>query len=302
MPHIHLYKRQWETDNITLMASQDIWGERKEQAAAWFRNLRDDLCTRLEAIDKDAQFQRTTWRRNCDDKIDEGGGEMSLLSGAVIEKAGVHISNVYGELSEDFRAQVRGAADDPRFWAGGISVIVHPKNPHAPTAHLNTRMIVTTQGWFGGGGDLTPLLPAARTATHQDTKDFHTAYKTICDKHNGDYYPQFKKTCDDYFYLPHRNEWRGTGGIFFDHLDSGDWQKDFAFTQDVGRCFADIYPAILARRVDMPYADADYAAQLQQRGRYVEFNLLYDRGTTFGLKTGGNVDSILSSLPPIAKW
>ncbi|MBL70857.1 MAG: oxygen-dependent coproporphyrinogen oxidase [Rhodobiaceae bacterium] len=281
---------------------ENLWNQRKQSAANWFRTLRDDLCARLESLEADSSvFQRKTWTRG-DGVEDLGGGEMSMLHGSAFEKAGVHISTVYGEFSEEFRKQVAGAEDDPRFWAGGISVIIHPTNPNAPTAHMNTRMVVTTKGWFGGGGDLTPMLDAARTANHEDTVDFHAAYQTVCDKHDATYYPRFKEECDNYFFLPHRNETRGTGGIFFDHLDSGDWDADFAFTQDVGRAFVDIYPEIAARRIGMPYDEAMRDEQMQRRGRYVEFNLLYDRGTMFGLKTGGNVESILSSMPPMVVW
>lgn len=278
------------------------WENKKQRASDWFRTLRDDLCAALESLESDgAAFKRDVWRRG-DGSEDLGGGEMSMLHGAVFEKAGVHISTVYGEFSEQFRSQVEGASDDPRFWASGISVIAHPRNPHAPTAHMNTRMVITTKGWFGGGGDLTPMLKDQRRADHPDTVDFHHACRTACDAHNGDYYADFKKNCDSYFHLPHRNETRGTGGIFYDHLDSGDWEKDLAFTQDVGRAFLDVYPKIISRRMDTPYGAAEREAQLIQRGRYVEFNLLYDRGTAFGLKTGGNVDSILSSMPPEVRW
>ena len=281
---------------------QELWNQRKKTAADWFRSLRDDLCARLESLEPDgAVFQRKAWQRG-DGTQDLGGGEMSMLHGTAFEKAGVHISTVYGEFSEEFRKQVAGAEDDPRFWAGGISVIIHPTNPNAPTAHMNTRMVVTTKGWFGGGGDLTPMLDAQRHAEHEDTQDFHAAYKAACNKHDAAYYPRFKKECDKYFFLPHRNEMRGTGGIFYDHLDSGDWDKDFAFTQDVGRAFVEVYPEIAKRRIDLPYDDALRDEQMQRRGRYVEFNLLYDRGTMFGLKTGGNVESILSSMPPMVKW
>ena len=278
------------------------WTDQKQRAAAWFRELRDRLCAAMETLEPDAaRFDRTIWKRG-DGAEDLGGGEMSMLHGTVFEKAGVHISTVYGEFSEQFRSQIEGAADDPRFWASGISVIAHPRNPHAPTAHMNTRMVVTTKGWFGGGGDLTPMLKTQRHADHPDTQDFHKAYKSACDAHDAAYYPNFKEKCDEYFFLPHRNESRGTGGIFYDHLNTGDWDKDFAFTQDVGRAFLDVYPDIIARRKDTPYSNEEREAQLVQRGRYVEFNLLYDRGTTFGLKTGGNVDSILSSMPPAVRW
>jgi coproporphyrinogen III oxidase len=293
---------------------ENLWNHRKQSAADWFRGLRDDLCARLESLEPEgAVFERKKWQRGGSSEgstsdgaegssSDGGGGEMSMLHGQAFEKAGVHISTVYGEFSEEFRKQVAGAEDDPRFWAGGISVIAHPTNPNAPTAHMNTRMVVTTKGWFGGGGDLTPMLDAARTDSHEDTVDFHAAFKAACDKHDGGYYPRFKAECDKYFFLPHRNETRGTGGIFYDHLDSGDWDADFAFTQDVGRAFVKVYPKIAARRINLPYDAAMRDEQMQRRGRYVEFNLLYDRGTMFGLKTGGNVESILSSMPPIVKW
>ena len=282
--------------------TQTDWIDQKQRAAAWFRELRDRLCAAMETLEPDAaRFDRTIWKRG-DGAEDLGGGEMSMLHGTVFEKAGVHISTVYGEFSEQFRSQIEGAADDPRFWASGISVIAHPRNPHAPTAHMNTRMVVTTKGWFGGGGDLTPMLKTQRHADHPDTQDFHKAYKSACDAHDAAYYIDFKEKCDEYFFLPHRNESRGTGGIFYDHLNTGDWDKDFAFTQDVGRAFLDVYPDIIARRKDTPFSDEEREAQLVQRGRYVEFNLLYDRGTTFGLKTGGNVDSILSSMPPAVRW
>ena len=281
---------------------ENIWNQRKKTASDWFRSLRDDLCLRLESLEPEgAVFERKKWQRGGAGE-DLGGGEMSMLHGTAFEKAGVHISTVYGTFSEEFRKQVAGAEEDPRFWAAGISVIIHPTNPNAPTAHMNTRMVVTTKGWFGGGGDLTPMLDAQRSAEHEDTKVFHAAYKAACDKHDENYYPRFKEECDAYFFLPHRNEMRGTGGIFYDHLDSGDWDADFAFTQDVGRAFVEAYPQIAARRIDLPYDAAMRDEQMQRRGRYVEFNLLYDRGTMFGLKTGGNVESILSSMPPIVKW
>ena len=286
---------------------ENLWNQRKQMAANWFRTLRDDLCARLESLEPEgAKFERKAWTRGDGSEDlgapDLGGGEMSMLHGQAFEKAGVHISTVYGEFSEEFRKQVAGAEEDPRFWAGGISVIIHPTNPNAPTAHMNTRMVVTTKGWFGGGGDLTPMLDAARDEKHEDTVDFHAAFQAACDKHDDGYYPRFKEECDKYFFLPHRNETRGTGGIFYDHLDTGDWDADFAFTQDVGRAFVEVYPEIAARRINLPYDEAMRDEQMQRRGRYVEFNLLYDRGTMFGLKTGGNVESILSSMPPVVKW
>ena len=285
--------------------------DNKQKAKAWFEKLRDDLCTAFEQLEDEAgelyadmpagRFERTAWTRG-DGKDDQGGGVMSMLRGRVFEKAGVHCSTVYGEFSEEFRKQIPGAEEDPRFWASGVSLIAHPRNPHAPAGHMNTRMIVTTKGWFGGGGDLNPMHPDYRDQSHEDSKAFHDAMQHACDAHDESFFSKFKKWCDDYFYLPHRNEHRGVGGIFYDRHDTGDWEKDFAFTQDVGKAFLDIYPALVGKRMDTPWSDEDREKQLFQRGRYAEFNLLYDRGTTFGLKTGGNVDSILSSLPPEAKW
>ena len=285
--------------------------ERKARAKAWFEQIRDEIITAFEKLEDDAgdlyadmapgRFERTPWARG-DGSEDQGGGVMSIIKGRVFEKAGVHTSTVYGEFSEEFRKQIPGAEDDPRFWASGISLIAHTRNPHAPAAHMNTRMIVTTKCWFGGGGDLNPMHPAYRDENHEDAVAFLAAMRGACDAHDGAYFPKFKKWCDEYFWLPHRNEPRGVGGIFYDRHDSGDWEKDFAFTQDVGRAFRDSYPPLVAKRMDQPWSDDDREKQLVQRGRYAEFNLLYDRGTTFGLKTGGNVNSILSSLPPEAKW
>ncbi|MBT7280196.1 MAG: oxygen-dependent coproporphyrinogen oxidase [Rhodobiaceae bacterium] len=290
------------TDESGEKVHQDLWNQRKKTASDWFLSLRNRLCESLESLEPEgALFERKKWHRG-DGTQDLGGGEMSMLHGIAFEKAGVHISTVHGEFSEDFRSQVAGAEEDPRFWASGISVIIHPTNPHAPTAHMNTRMVVTTKGWFGGGGDLTPMLDLARTPDHEDTRAFHAAYQEACDKHDASYYPRFKAECDAYFYLPHRQETRGTGGIFYDHLDSGDWDADFSFTQDVGLAFLQSYPKIAERRIHLPYDESHREEQLARRGRYVEFNLLYDRGTMFGLKTGGNVESILSSMPPMVKW
>ena len=296
-----------------MSTNTDYGAGHKKQASAWFDTLRDDLCAALEACEDgvhgpnptsagDAgRFERTAWRRDEDGDDDlggnHGGGVMSVLRGRVFEKAGVNVSTVMGEFSEEFRDRIPGAKDDPRFWASGVSVVIHPCSPLVPIAHMNTRMIVTTQGWFGGGGDLTPVFPV-----EEDTADFHQAYKGACDKYDEGYHPKFQQWCDDYFYLPHRGETRGVGGIFYDNLNSGDWDTDFAFTQDVGRTFLQAYPTIARRHMDKDWTDAQRHAQLVKRGRYVEFNLLYDRGTTFGLKTGGNTEAILMSMPPEARW
>ena len=273
--------------------------EQKARAAEWFEALRNRICAALEAIEDEfdagekQRFQRKPWQRD-----GGGGGTMAILKGRVFEKAGVNVSAVWGEFSPEFRKQIPGAEDDPRFWASGISLVIHPRSPLVPTVHMNTRHIVTTKSWFGGGADLTPMYHPVEA----DTRDFHAAMKAACDKHGADYHARFKKWCDEYFFIKHRNEPRGVGGIFYDYVDNGDWEKDFAFTREVGEAFLAIYPEIVRRHFRESWGEEQRRYQLQRRGRYVEFNLIYDRGTLFGLKTGGNVEAILMSLPPEVSW
>jgi coproporphyrinogen III oxidase len=288
-------------------ARRDI-EHRQRHARAWFDELRDRICAEFESIERGyfsgqlserpaGKFVRTAWQRPDETGPDSGGGVMSIMRGRVFEKVGVNVSTVYGRFSAEFAKQVPGAEDDPGFWASGISLVAHMQNPHVPAVHLNTRHIVTQKSWFGGGSDLTPTVP-----NEQDAADFHAALQRACNGHDPSYYPRFRQWCDEYFFLPHRGEARGAGGIFFDYLDSGDWEADFAFTRDVGLAFLDIYPQIVRRRMGQPWSEAERDRQLVRRGRYAEFNLLYDRGTQFGLRTGGNVDAILMSLPPLVRW
>ena len=286
----------------------DSLDEKKELAVRWFQELQNQICDECTAIEDEGvpedseqdglsalpagSFQEKNWNRE-----GGGGGRMRVMNGRIFEKVGVNTSVVHGEFSEEFRASIPGASENGKFWAAGISVVVHPQNPFVPAAHMNTRYIVTSKSWFGGGGDLTPIRPAVR-----ESEKFHADLKQACDKYNKEYYSKYKKWCDEYFYLKHRDEPRGAGGIFFDSLNSGDWDTDFEFTKDVGRTFKDSYANIVRATKDSSWSEADREFQEIRRGRYVEFNLLYDRGTLFGLKTGGNIEAILMSLPPRVRW
>ena len=281
--------------------------DRRTRASTWFESLRDQICETFESLE-DAyrgplagrpagRFERKAWQRTDAEGEDGGGGVMAVMRGRVFEKVGVNVSTVFGRFKEPFNTQIPGAEDDPRFWASGISLVAHMHSPLVPAVHMNTRMIATTKSWFGGGADMTPTFPR-----EEDTETFHAALKAACDAHDAGYYDRFKEWCDEYFYIPHRNEARGVGGIFFDYLDSGDWEADFGFVRDVGRAFLDAYPAIVGRHMNVAWTPEEREALLVKRGRYAEFNLAYDRGTKFGLQTGGNTEAILMSLPPEVKW
>ena len=263
----------------------------KKLASQWFKSLRDDFCKTFEKLDK-KKFSRKSWNHK-----GEGGGEMSVMRGDVFEKVGVNISTVSGEFSEDYRSQVKGTQGSPKYWATGISLVAHMMSPKIPAFHFNTRFLVTQDSWFGGGTDMTPTFE-----NEEDTDFFHSSLKGACDKHDVNYYNDFKKNCDEYFYLPHRNEPRGVGGIFFDHLNTGDWDKDFNFVKEVGGQTLEIINQVVKNKKDLDWTDEEKDKQLVKRGRYVEFNLIWDRGTLFGLKTGGSTEAILMSMPPEAKW
>ena len=281
--------------------------DKKKLTLVWFAKLRDLICAEFQTIENEGsvqnenqppgQFQKKVWTRKGDNNQNGGGGTMSIMTGRVFEKVGVNISAVEGEFSANFRNEIPGADENPEFWAAGISVVAHMCSPLVPAVHMNTRFICTSKTWFGGGTDLTPMVN-----DNLASNEFHSALKITCDKYDKQYYQKFKKWCDEYFYLPHREEARGVGGIFYDYLDSGDWSKDFKFTKEVGKSFLQIYPEIVRARKDKRWTKEDREQQLIKRGRYVEFNLLYDRGTKFGLKTGGNIEAILMSLPPVVKW
>lgn len=284
------------------------WTPYTARASQWFGDLRNRICSAYEEIEReagsDATFEYTPWQREAVEggaAGETGGGTRGLIKGRVFEKAGVNISTVHGALSKDFAGSVNGAsAEAPAFSATGISLVAHMANPHVPAVHMNLRFLTTTKAWFGGGADLNPPLPYA-----EDTSDFHTALQMACDAHGADYYARFKKWADDYFYIPHRQCHRGVGGIFYDHLECADeasWEANFAFTQAVGEAFLAVFPMLVRRRMEMAFTADDKLRQLEWRGRYAEFNLVYDRGTAFGLKTGGNIDAILMSLPPEAVW
>jgi coproporphyrinogen III oxidase len=290
----------------------DPFDERKARAAAWFRQLRDDIVAAFEDLedrhqsaDAAGRFDVSQTKRHSEDGSDAGGGLMSVMRGGrVFEKVGVNVSTVHGTLGAravaamSARKDMEGLRDDPRFWASGISLVAHMNNPHVPAVHMNTRMFWTPHGWwFGGGSDLNPCIEYA-----EDTADFHAVLKAHCDKHGDDIYPRFKAWADEYFYVPHRGRARGVGGIFYDDLNTGDWEADFAFTQDIGRAFLPAFLGVVEKRREMTFNEADRDVQLIHRGLYAEYNLVYDRGTKFGLETGHDANAVLMSLPPLAKW
>ncbi len=264
----------------------------REQTTEWFTHLRDLICAEFEALDGEGTFIQKPWQRD-----GGGGGVMSIMKGKIFEKVGVNISKVYGEFDAKFRKEIPGAEEDPSFFATGISLVAHMRSPLVPAVHMNTRYIETSKSWFGGGADLNPMIEDP-----EDTANFHQALQTACDQHDSEYYSRFKKWADEYFYIKHRNEARGVGGIFYDHLNTGNFAADFAFTQDVGKAFLTIYPQLIIAHKDKLWTTEQREIQLRKRGRYTEFNLIYDRGTRFGLMTGGNIEAILMSLPPEAKW
>ena len=281
------------------------WTEQTLRARTWFESLRDRICAEFEAIEAEAgssaKFEYTSWNREEDGNPDPGGGTRGVMKGKVFEKVGVNVSTVHGKFAPEFAKTIHGAAEDnPGFTATGISLVAHMANPHVPAVHMNTRFLTTSKAWFGGGGDLNPPIPYA-----EDTAEFHAAFKAACDAHGADYYDRFKAWADEYFFIPHRGVHRGVGGIFYDHLDCADaaaFEANFAFTRDVGEAFLAVFPVLVRRRMGMDFTPAEKQQQLEWRGRYAEFNLVYDRGTLFGLKTGGNIDAILMSLPPVAQW
>lgn len=287
------------------------WTDATASARAWFESLRDRICAEFEAIEResgsDARFVYIPWNRDAvegekaETANNSGGGVQGLMKGKVFEKVGVNVSTVHGAFSPEFARTMHGASvENPGFTATGISLVAHMANPHVPAVHMNTRFLTTGKAWFGGGGDLNPPIPYG-----EDTAEFHAAYKAACDAHDPEYYPKFKKWADDYFWIPHRNVHRGVGGIFYDHLECPDmagFEANFAFTRDVGDAFLNAFPKLVRRRMDQAFTAEEKLRQLQFRGRYAEFNLVYDRGTLFGLKTGGNIDAILMSLPPEAVW
>jgi len=289
-----------------------IQSDHQTRAEAWFQALQKQIIGVFEKIEDDlasgphashpaGRFERKAWTRYATNNEPEsgpgGGGTMAMMKGRVFEKVGVSTSTVYGQFSEKFASEIPGAAENPNFWASGISLVAHMQSPLVPAVHMNTRHIVTTKSWFGGGADLTPMTP-----NDADTVAFHGALQDACDRFDPEYYPKYKKWADEYFFLPHRNEARGVGGIFYDYLESGDWEQDFDFTQSVGKTFAEVYEGLVRQHMHEPWTDEQREHQLVRRGRYVEFNLLHDRGTAFGLKTGGNTEAILMSMPPEVKW